>query len=159
MRIHLLSFLAVSVLASGAAIAQQAPSVCADANEDEGFIGVLWDFSVASPSLIVGYRDVDVDCGGDVDGWQAALTFDLNRGFDKLRIDGVWGDEDVQGIAGAGYSIANKSFLIGAGAQGPYLFGGVDYLPQADMSWSPYVGVNSIGKYDVPAPALPPQPE
>ncbi|GAB2499341.1 hypothetical protein [Arenimonas alkanexedens] len=120
-------------------------------SEDEFFVGLNWQFGAHSqPELVVGYRDLDVSSNGDVDGFGLDFTFPLTKGFrpGELRLKGIDGDEDLQGEFGLGWSFAHQGFLLTGGAQGRHFTAGTDYV--FGTGWQPYLGVNTVGEYDVP---------
>jgi hypothetical protein len=127
-----------------------APVVIGSVDHDDCFGGLQWTWQQgAVPDLVIGCRHVKVDAGGDAEGYGASISLNFKKGFDKVRVEGVKGDRSAQGLLGGGYSIVNKDFFLGAGIQGPFVFGGVDYLLK-NKRWEPYIGVNSIDKYDLP---------
>jgi hypothetical protein len=121
--------------------------------ENNGFAALQWTFGEKSlkPDVIVGYRSVDVETDGDVSGWQASASYAPHEGIDKLKVEGVTGDEDVQYTYGAGYSLQQRKALVTAGVTGNYLSAGADVvLGGHRKKLEAYFGVNTIGDYDVP---------
>lgn len=122
-----------------------------EVSKDEAFIGLEWTIGKSIlPEVQVGYRDVDVETDGDVSGGQVSLTFDIEQmSFSKVRVEGVQGDEDIQGQLGVGYNFAQSGFLLTGGAQGNYVFAGLDYTFGSGFDFRG--GVNTISDYDVPS--------
>jgi hypothetical protein len=119
--------------------------------DDEFFAGINWQFGASSQAeLVVGYRDVNVHSDGDVDGYGLDFTFPIKDGLKvgELRVKGINGQDDWQGEFGMGWSFLHQGFLLTGGAQGNFVTAGTDYV--FGTGWEPYIGVNSIGDYDVP---------
>jgi hypothetical protein len=120
-------------------------------NQDEFFVGLNWQFGQQSQAeLVAGYRSVKVHSDGDVNGAAIDMTFPIKDGLHvgALRLKGIDGKDDWQGEYGFGWSFLNRGFLLTAGAQGNYITAGTDYV--FGTGWQPYIGVNTIGSYDVP---------
>ena len=130
-----------------------------EVSKDEAFIGLEWTIGKSVlPEVQVGYRDVDVETDGDVSGGQVSLTFDIAQmSFSKLRVEGIQGDEDLQGQLGVGYNFAQSDFLLTGGGQGNYVFAGVDYTLGAGFDLRG--GVNTISDYEVPSETVTLPPE
>ena len=122
-----------------------------EVSKDEAFIGLEWTIGKSIlPEVQVGHRDVDVESDGDVSGGQVSLTFDIAQmSFSKLRVEGIQGDEDLQGQLGVGYNFMQPGFLLTGGGQGNYVFTGVDYTLGAGFDFRG--GVNTISDYEVPS--------
>lgn len=122
-----------------------------EVSKDEAFIGLEWTIGKSIlPEVQVGYRDVDVESDGDVSGAQVSLTFNIEQmSFGKLRLEGVQGDEDIQGQLGVGYNFAQPGWMLTGGGQGNYVFAGVDYTIGSGFDFRG--GVNTISDYDVPS--------
>lgn len=120
-------------------------------SDDEFFAGINWQFGTNSQAeIVVGYRDVNVHSDGDVDGVGVDFTFPIKDGlkFGEMRVKGINGQDDWQGEFGLGWSFLHQGFLLTGGAQGNFVTLGTDYV--FGTGWEPYIGVNSIGDYDVP---------
>ncbi|RVU86174.1 hypothetical protein EOL70_01630 [Leucothrix sargassi] len=119
--------------------------------EKSPFAALQWTFGAESmkPDVVVGYRSVDVDTSGDVSGWQASASYKAHEGVDKLKLEGVTGDKDIQFTYGGGYSLQQKKALLSASANGEHVVVGADYVV-GDKGVDPFFGVTTIGTYDVP---------
>jgi len=129
--------------------------------ENTPFAALQWKFGAESftPNVVVGYRSVDVETNGDVSGWQGSISYDPHKGVDKLKLEGVAGDNDLQYSYGGGYSLQHRKPLVSAGVNGSHLVGGADYIIGHNKI-EPYVGVTTLGDYDVPSePVSQAQPE
>ena len=104
------------------------------------------------PELLAGVRSAEVDSTGDVKGMQASLSYDLaTMGLGKLRFEALKGNETMQATFGVGYDFGRQAPLLGLGARGNHIFGGVDFL------WGPNVpefhaGLDTLGSLDEPTP-------
>lgn len=118
--------------------------------EEEAYIGLEWKIGTSIlPEIEVGYRQVDVESNGDVSGGQASLSFDIERRtLGKFKLEGVKGDEDLQGQLGLGYNLPDRGFLVTGGAQGNHIFAGLDYTLGTGLDVM--AGINTIGDYDAP---------
>ena len=119
--------------------------------EKSPFAALQWTFGAESlkPDVIVGYRSVDVDTRGDVSGWQASASYKKHEGIDKLKLEGVTGDDDMQFTYGGGYSLQKKKALLSASINGGHVVAGADYVV-GDKKVDAFFGVTTIGSYDVP---------
>ncbi|PID46047.1 MAG: hypothetical protein CSB47_05900 [Proteobacteria bacterium] len=120
-------------------------------DENEPFASLQWTFGSKGlvPDVVVGYRSVDVATDGDVSGWQGSVSYRPGQGLDKLKLEGVVGDEDVQATYGGGYSLQEKQALLTAGVTGKHLVAGADYLIGKGRI-EPYAGITTLDDYDVP---------
>ena len=119
--------------------------------ENTPFAALQWTFGSEStkPDVVIGYRSVDVATDGDVSGWQGSVSYRPEEGVDKIKLEAVSGDEDVQYTYGGGYSLQNHQGLVSGGVNGSYLTAGADYLIGL-RKVEPYVGLTTINSYDVP---------
>ncbi len=119
--------------------------------ENTPFAALQWTFGAESvkPDVVIGYRSVDVDSSGDVSGWQGSVSYRPEHGVDKLKLEGVTGDEDIQYTYGGGYSLQHHKPLVSAGINGSYLTAGADYVIGSHKI-EPYVGLTTLSGYDVP---------
>jgi len=127
-------------------------------DENTPFAALQWTFGAETvkPDVIIGYRSVDVDTDGDVSGWQGSVSYKPEHGIDKIKVEGVSGDEDIQYTYGGGYSLQHHKALVSAGVNGSYLTGGADYI-FGHNKIEPYLGLTTLGGYDVPKePVAPP---
>ena len=115
-----------------------------ETEETVGTIGLRLEFGdVVRPSIVAGVRRTTTDTDNDVTGFGADLAFPLDpdSGFSPvLRIMGIFGDTNVQGQAGVGFDFGNNQPLIGLGAQGDYVDGGLNIYQDKLV---PYAGVSS----------------
>lgn len=119
--------------------------------ENTPFAALQWTFGAesAKPDVVIGYRSVDVETNGDVDGWQGSVSYRPDHGVDKLKLEGVTGDEDVQYTYGGGYSLQQHQPLLSASVNGSHLTAGVDYII-GHQKIEPYIGLTTLSSYDVP---------
>lgn len=119
-----------------------------DESKAESYVGLNWELgSGYIPDIELGYRNVDIDADGDVDGYGASLTLDIEKmSIDKALIKGITGKDDYQAVLGAGYSFSSEKPVAYIGAQGNHIGAGiaVDTSLEADVS----IGINSISDYD-----------
>ena len=122
--------------------------------ENTPFAALQWTFGAESvkPDVVIGYRLVEVDTSGDVSGWQGSVSYKPGEGLDKVKVEGVTGDENMQATYGGGYSLQQKQALLTAGVNGRYLTAGADYLISSHAV-QPYVGITTLHDYDVPKEA------
>jgi hypothetical protein len=125
----------------------------AEDTETEVFAGARWTFGKSlKPELLAGVRSAEIDSTGDVKGLQASISYDLaTMGLGKLRFEALKGNETTQALLGVGYDFSHGAPLLGLGARGNHVFGGVDFL------WGPnvpefYVGLDTLGSLDEPDP-------
>lgn len=121
--------------------------------ENSPFAALQWTFGAESikPDVVIGYRSVDVDTDGDVSGWQGSVSYKPEHGLDKIKLEGVAGDADIQYTYGGGYSLQQHKPLITAGVNGSYLVGGADYIIGGHHKIEPYIGLTTLNGYDVPS--------
>ena len=124
-------------------------------SEDTPFASLQWTFGseTMKPDVVIGYRSVDVETDGDVSGWQGSVSYKPGHGMDKVKIEGVTGDENMQATYGGGYSLQQKQALLTAGVNGKYLTAGADYMI-SHHTIQPYVGITTLHDYDVPKAAV-----
>jgi hypothetical protein len=107
--------------------------------------GLQWNFGSSAPELVLGVRRTRTDADDTVVGGKLDFAFPLNAHFfDGLtfRAMGLAGDRDVQGEFGLGLNGFDFKPLIAAGAQGPYVNGGANYI--FGVGLQPYLGANSL---------------
>lgn len=119
--------------------------------EDTPFASLQWTFGseTMKPDVVIGYRSVDVETDGDVSGWQGSVSYKPHHGLDKVKVEAVTGDENMQATYGGGYSLQQKQALLTAGVNGSYLAAGADFLI-SHHTIEPYVGITTLHSYDVP---------
>ncbi len=109
-------------------------------------IGLRFEFGDNAAEVVGSVRHTYTDTNNTVTGFLGEVAVPVitehNHG-PKIRAMGLVGSTCVQGTAGVGYDFANNQALIGAGVQGPYVEGGVNFLFNSELH--PYVGVNSFG--------------
>lgn len=107
-------------------------------------IGLRFDFGDMQPEVVGTVRHTNTNKNNNVVGILGEISLPLmgDKPFvPAIRVKGLVGVPDVQGLAGVGYDFAHEQALVTAGVQGPYVEGGVDYLFSGDFA--PYLGVNS----------------
>ena len=138
-----LAIMAGSIAMSGSAQAgKNAPYV---SNSETIFsIGIQYDFGDMQFDLVGAARATKTDTDNDVTGAKMDITIPLtgDNHSPTLRAMGLAGSTDVQGEAGIGYDFAKSQALIGAGAQGPYVNGGINYYFGGLLA--PYLGANTL---------------
>jgi hypothetical protein len=120
-------------------------------------IGLRFEFGDNAAEVVGSVRHTYTDTNNTVTGGLAEIAIPVitqrNHG-PKIRAMGLVGSTCVQGMAGVGYDFANQQALVGAGIQGPYVEGGVNFLFNSELH--PYVGVNSYScaptSFAVPPP-------
>ena len=144
--------LLAAILAPQVAIAGSAPPPQLSLTDDEVFLSASWTFGQQSfiPQTELGYRNVDVESDGDVNGAGVSISFDwTNFGFDKIKLVGIKGNDNTQGLLGFGYSLQQQQWLGTAGVQGNHLFINADLLRENGFQFGG--GVNTISDYDRPS--------
>ena len=114
-------------------------------SETTAFVGVQLNFGDMTPALVGGVRYTKTDTKNDVTGVQGDAAIPLMGAapfMPTVRVMGLMGSTEVQGEAGIGYNLGSQQFLLGAGAQGPYVNGGMNL--ELDGSLHPYIGANSL---------------
>lgn len=124
-------------------------------DEDAPFAALQWTFGDKGlvPDVVVGYRSVEVETDGDVSGWQGSLSYKPHHGVDKVKLEAVSGDNELQYTYGGGYSLKRHKAFLTAGVNGSHLVGGLDYF-FGGHSIEPYFGLTTLGDYDVPQAAV-----
>lgn len=121
-----------------------------DKAENEVFVGFNWTFGQSVPQIELGYRNLDVNSNGDVKGAGASVSFDWTEfSFDKIKLFGIRGNDDVQGQLGGGFSLLQQQWLGTASIQGNYLFINADLLGNGTPQFGG--GINTISDYKKPA--------
>jgi len=133
------------------AVAFSVSAFSTSAEENTPFAALQWTFGAETikPDVVIGYRTVDVETNGDVSGWQGSVSYRPDEGIDKLKLEGVAGDENIQYSYGGGYSLQHHKPLVSASVNGSYLTAGVDYVI-GHHKIEPYVGLTTLNGYDVP---------
>ena len=130
---------------------------------DEGRIGVglQWNFGAWQPEVVVAARWTHTQTDSTVTGVKADVAIPVLNGWvPTVRVLGLAGDRDIQAEFGFGYRFATSQFLVGVGAEAPFVNGGVNYTFGQGLGG--YAGVNSLGRVGGPkvgsAVAPPPPP-
>ena len=99
-------------------------------SKDEAFVGFNWALGGSlTPELILGFRSVDVNSDGDVEGAGTSISFSLLKtSFDKIKVFGIKGNDDLAGELGFGFSLINQGWLGTLGAQGDHFNISADLL-------------------------------
>lgn len=150
----------IRILLSCVALATFPASAMAfSVEENTPFAALQWNFGTdtTKPDVVIGYRSVDVETNGDVSGWQGSVSYRPEEGVDKLKLEAVDGDADIQYTYGGGYSLQEKQALVSGGVNGSYLTAGADYLIGL-RKIEPYVGLTTLNDYDVPREPVVNQP-
>ncbi|MDR3450374.1 MAG: hypothetical protein P4M15_11635 [Alphaproteobacteria bacterium] len=116
------------------------------------YAGLSWTFGEGyAPSLVAGVATAVVHSDGQTQGADVAATFGFVDGFSfkKVSVNYLYGNSQVQGEAGGGYSFAKDSFLADAGVNVDYFnFSADNYL---DESFVPQITIRSLGAFTKPA--------
>ena len=138
----------IPIIPGGVPIGNQ--TILSESNETVASVGLRLEFGdVIKPSIVGTVRHTETDIDNDVTGALAEVAVPLTPdGFftSTFRIMGIFGDTDVQGLAGVGFDFGDGQALIGIGAQTDYVDGGVNF--KLDGTVTPYVGGSS---YDGPS--------
>jgi len=113
--------------------------------ETQGFAGIQWNFTDASPELVVGLRRTDTRSDDEVVGGKADLTFKLDPKLfltPTIRGLAVVGGREIQGEAGIGLRTSDGKPLVAAGVQVPFGNAGANYVLGDGLKL--YAGVNSL---------------
>lgn len=133
------------VAASATSASAGVPITYSSNTETAGFVGIQVDLSDMQPEIIGGVRYTKTDTSNDVTGAKADIAIPVMGDMPfvpTFRVMGVMGSTEVQGEAGLGYDFATENFLLGVGAQGPYVNGGINF--EFDGSLHPYIGANTL---------------
>lgn len=133
------------------AVTLSVSTMALSSEENEPFAALKWTFGEKSltPDVVIGYRSVDVESNGDVSGWQGSVSYRPHHGIDKMKLEGVTGDDDMQYTYGGGYSLQHHKPILSAGVNGSHLMAGADYV-LGHHKVEPYFGLTTLGDYDVP---------
>ncbi|MDO6562179.1 hypothetical protein Q4488_02180 [Amphritea sp. 1_MG-2023] len=106
-------------------------------SKDEIFAGLNWELGGSlTPQLVIGFRSVDVKSDGDVEGAGTSISFSLlEKRFDKFKLFGIKGNDDVAGELGVGYGFINQHWLAMLGAQGDYINIGINLTQPAGFGF------------------------
>ena len=143
------------------ASAQAAVLVPVTSARDEARVGVglQWNFGSSQPELMLAARWTRTQTDSNVVGVKFDVALPVLNGWrPTLRLMGLAGDRDIQGEFGFGYRFATSKFVLGLGAQAPYVNGGMNY--EFGDSVAAYAGVNTFGRLVAPrqTTAVPPSP-
>lgn len=153
---------------SWAGVGPPTPPVYVHVGGDEtvASIGLRFDFGDMNAEVVGAVRHTNTNSSNDVAGALGEIAFPImgeKRFVPTVRAMGILGVPDVQGLAGVGYDFAEGQALIGAGVQGPFVEGGLDWYFNGDLH--PYVGINSYDGAEereliqvLPPPPPPPPP-
>ena len=110
-------------------------------------IGLRFEFGDTIETNIVGsVRHTHTDTSNVVTGGLVDIAIPIAPGgidAPTIRLMGVIGSPDIQGIVGFGYDLAEELGVFGIGVQISHLEGGVHIDLSGDFA--PYLGINSLG--------------
>jgi len=110
-------------------------------------IGLRFEFGdVVKPSVVGAVRRTNTSTGNEVTGAQVdvAVPIDPDGNFSPVvRLMGVFGNPNLQGLAGVGFDFDGNKGFVGLGGQAGHFEGGVHV--EFDGSLKPYVGVSTYG--------------
>lgn len=113
------------------------------------FVGLNWVFGNGGQTVegIIGVAHGKVDGAGDVTGAKGALHFRVNDGLSlrKVKLTGLWGDQDVQAEGGLGFNVENGNAFATGGVNGGYFHAGGDLNFGGLLEG--YVGIHTIGEF------------
>ena len=119
-------------------------------DETVASIGLRLEFGdIVETKAVATVRHTRTDTDNDVSGALAEIVVPFKEdgfGASAFSIKGIFGDVDVQGIAGLGFDFGKGKALLGLGAQTNYVDGGINIYEDGQLS--PYVGASS---YDGPS--------
>lgn len=120
-------------------------TMISETDETVASIGLRLEFGdVVKPSIVGAIRHTETDIDNDVTGALAEIAVPLTKdGFSAstFRVMGIFGNTDVQGLAGVGFDFGDGQALIGVGAQTDYVDGGLNF--KFDGTVTPYVGAST----------------
>lgn len=111
------------------------------------FAGISFVFGSRGESVegILGVATGEIDLDGDVTGAKLSGHFGFADGvsFDKIKLTGLVGGEDVQAELGGGYSFKLSQPFAVVGANGDYVAVGADIF--FDRTYEGYLTLHTIG--------------
>ncbi len=118
---------------------------CQYAHIEEDQITTLRTIDVTDPdNPLVMHASTQIDEGDQVHGLEGNLFIEVFNGFNgSAELLGFYGNNDIQGAAGAGYSVAD-SFFLAVKAMFPYAEIGMRIMNHPEI----YGGVKSLGSFD-----------
>ncbi len=118
---------------------------CQYAHIEEDQFTTVRTINVTDPNNpIVMHSSTQVDEGDQVYGIEGNLFIEVFNGFNgSAELLGFYGNNDIQGAAGAGYSLAD-SFFLDVKAMFPYAEIGMRIMNHPEI----YGGVKSLGSFD-----------
>jgi hypothetical protein len=119
--------------------------------ETRFLVGLQWNFGAGAPEVVLGIRSTQTFRGNNAYGGKLdfAVPVSINWNRPVVRVMGVAGVRQVQLELGGGVRLFDWRPVLGAGLQGLYSNGGVNYLPSE--GFAPYIGVNDLGALRRPA--------
>jgi hypothetical protein len=116
-------------------------------DETKFSIGLRFEFGdVVKPSVVGAVRKTHTDVNNQVTGAQfdVAVPFGPDQNFaPTLRLLGIYGNTNIQGLAGVGFDFSENQGILAVGAQIKHLEGGVHV--DFGGGFAPYVGVSTYG--------------
>jgi len=112
-----------------------------------GSIGLRFEFGdVVKPSIVGAVRQTHTTTNNDVTGILTDIAIPLNpesNFLPTIRVMGVFGGTNTQGLGGFGFDFSENQAFLGLGLQGGHLEGGVHL--DTTGTFIPYVGVSNYG--------------
>ncbi|WP_424982799.1 hypothetical protein [Maritalea sp. S77] len=139
--------LIVMLLIPATAFAGTAPPTYGPVTDTTVSIGLRFEFGdVVKPSVVGAVRTTNTSEDNVVTGalFDVAVPFGPDQNFlPTIRLMGVFGNPDVQGLAGVGFEFGENQGILAVGAQIKHLEGGVHV--GFDGSFAPYAGASTYG--------------
>jgi len=117
---------------------------CQFANVEEDEITTYRTIEVTNPdNPLLLNSSVEADEGDQVYGVEGNLFIEVFNGFNSsVEVLGIYGTKDIQGAAGAGYSLED-GFFLDAKAMFPYAEVGLRFPSQVEI----YAGAKTLGSF------------
>lgn len=113
-------------------------------------IGLRFELGdIVKPSIVGTVRRTETDTSNDVTGVLGEIALPVGPDSDfkpTVKAMGIFGNTDVQGLAGVGFDFSKNMPLLGLGVQGDYVDGGINISPDgvsAFFGGSSYEGPSS----------------
>jgi hypothetical protein len=115
------------------------------------YVGLSWALGEGyAPSVVTGVATAVVHTEGETQGADVSAMFGFADGFSfkKVQADYLYGNDQVQGEAGGGYSFAKGTFLANAGVNADYFNLSLDNY--FDQTFVPQITIRSLGTFRKP---------
>ena len=140
----LLVFGVFSILSTASFAGGPSPTIYSSNSETVFSIGLRLELGdTVKPSIVGAVRRTETDKSNDVTGALADIAFPIGPNSDfkpTVKAMGIFGNTDVQGLAGVGFDFSKNMPILGLGVQGDYVDGGVHI---SSDGISAYIGASS----------------